>query len=46
MLIVGDREVNSRALSLRLRTGEDLGAIKVEAFILRVLDVITAKIGI
>jgi threonyl-tRNA synthetase len=46
MLIIGDREVKSTSLSLRLRTGEDLGSIGIESFIRRVRDAITAKEGI
>jgi threonyl-tRNA synthetase len=46
MLIVGDREVNSETLSLRLRTGEDLGAVKIETFIQRAMKTIDAKEGI
>jgi threonyl-tRNA synthetase len=32
MLIIGDREMEAEQVSLRLRTGEDLGAHHVEAF--------------
>ena len=46
MLIVGDREVNNASLSLRLRSGEDIGTTDIEAFVRRVQDVITAKEGI
>ena len=37
MLIVGDREMESGAVALRLRSGEDLGAVQVEAFLARAL---------
>jgi threonyl-tRNA synthetase len=37
MLIVGDREMESGAVALRLRSGEDLGAVPVEAFLARAL---------
>jgi threonyl-tRNA synthetase len=46
MLIIGDREVNNASLSLRLRSGEDIGSTDIEAFVRRVQDVITAKEGI
>jgi len=36
MLIVGDKEVESGQVSLRLRAGENPGAIPLEAFIARI----------
>jgi threonyl-tRNA synthetase len=33
MLIAGDRDVESGAVSVRLRSGEDLGGMPVETFI-------------
>jgi len=33
MLVIGDREVEDGAVSVRLRNGEDLGAMPVDAFI-------------
>jgi len=36
MLIIGDREVKSNTLSLRLRSEEDLGEIKIDRFIKRI----------
>lgn len=38
MLIVGDREMEAGQVSLRLRSGEDLGAVAVEAFADRALE--------
>lgn len=35
MLVVGDREVESQAVSVRLRSEEDLGAMSVDAFLSR-----------
>jgi threonyl-tRNA synthetase len=35
MLVMGDKEMEAGAVALRLRTGEDLGAISVDAFIAR-----------
>jgi len=32
MLIVGDKEVESKSVSVRLRSGEDLGSLKLQAF--------------
>jgi threonyl-tRNA synthetase len=36
MLVVGDREAEAEQLAVRLRSGEDLGAISISAFIERV----------
>jgi threonyl-tRNA synthetase len=33
MLVVGDQETSTEAVSVRLRTGENLGPVGVEAFI-------------
>jgi threonyl-tRNA synthetase len=35
MLVIGDREVEQEAVAVRLRSGEDLGAMPVAAFLLR-----------
>ncbi|MGD2251656.1 MAG: threonine--tRNA ligase [Anaerolineales bacterium] len=35
MLVVGDKEVEAEAVSLRLRSGEDLGSLSIEAFLER-----------
>ncbi|MGA9533414.1 MAG: threonine--tRNA ligase [Anaerolineales bacterium] len=43
MLIVGDREVESGKVSLRLRSEEDLGAITVDAFIERAASAIANR---
>ena len=32
MAVIGKREVESKSVSLRLRTGEDRGAVPLEAF--------------
>jgi len=32
MLIVGDKEVENKSVSVRLRSGEDLGSLKLQAF--------------
>jgi len=41
MLVVGEREAQSGAASLRRRTGEDLGAVPVE----RIVAELTAEIS-
>jgi threonyl-tRNA synthetase len=38
LLVVGDREVESKAVAVRTMDGEDLGSIKVEDFAQRLLD--------
>jgi threonyl-tRNA synthetase len=43
MLIAGDRDAASNAVSVRLRTGEDLGAIPIEEFISKVKQVVNEK---
>jgi threonyl-tRNA synthetase len=43
MLVVGDRESQAGTASLRLRSGEDRGAVPVEEFIARVRGEIEAR---
>jgi threonyl-tRNA synthetase len=43
MLIMGDRDVNAGAVSVRLRTGEDLGGMPVGQFVARAQDVVRRK---
>jgi threonyl-tRNA synthetase len=43
MLIVGDREVDQSQVALRLRSGEDLGAMNVETFLARARADIAAR---
>lgn len=43
MLIIGDKEQEAGAVAVRLRSGEDLGALPVEAFIARATDEIATK---
>jgi threonyl-tRNA synthetase len=38
MLVMGDKEAEAGAVALRLRSGEDLGAISVEQFLARTKD--------
>ena len=43
MLVIGGREAEADSVAVRLRTGEDLGATKVDDFIAKVLPVIETK---
>jgi threonyl-tRNA synthetase len=43
MLVVGDRDIEQSAVSVRLRTGEDLGAMHVMDFIARAETIIRTK---
>ena len=43
MLIVGDNEVKNNELSIRTRTGEDLGVMKVDKFIKMVETLVCDK---
>jgi threonyl-tRNA synthetase len=43
MLIAGDRDVEAKAVSVRLRTGEDRGATPVADFIKQAREVIDNK---
>jgi threonyl-tRNA synthetase len=38
MLVVGDKEVESQAVAVRLRSGEDLGSMSVDAFLAKAVD--------
>lgn len=46
MLVIGKREVEADEVSVRLRTEENLGSMKLDAFIHRVRDVIDQKLGL
>ena len=43
MLVVGDRDVENQTVSVRLRTGEDLGAMSMADFMARLSDKISTK---
>src|SRR5258708_1876125 len=43
MLIAGDRDVDAGAVSVRLRTGEDLGAMPVETFARQAMHIVNSK---
>ncbi|MCI0437702.1 MAG: His/Gly/Thr/Pro-type tRNA ligase C-terminal domain-containing protein, partial [Chloroflexi bacterium] len=43
MLVVGDREAAASAAAVRLRSGEDLGAVAVEDIKARILEEVAAK---
>ena len=44
MLIIGDKEQAAGAVAVRLRSGEDLGALPLDAFIARAQADIAAKV--
>jgi threonyl-tRNA synthetase len=46
MLVIGNREMEAGAVAVRLRSGEDLGAVPVADFITRVQEVVSAKRGL
>ena len=43
LLIVGDKEVENNELSIRTRSGEDLGVMKVDKFIKMVETLVNDK---
>ena len=43
MLVVGDREAENGQVALRMRSGDDRGAMPVEAFISYAEDVIASR---
>lgn len=43
MLVVGDREAENDQVAVRLRTNEDLGAMSVNAFVVRAAGLIAAR---
>jgi threonyl-tRNA synthetase len=43
MLVVGDKEAEARAVAVRLRSGEDLKAMPVEDFLVRIQKSIASK---
>ena len=43
MLVIGDREVEAGTVSVRLRTGEDEGAVAVDALIARIQKISAEK---
>jgi threonyl-tRNA synthetase len=42
--VVGDKEMENNEVALRLRSGENPGAVSLEAFIAQALDEIERKI--
>jgi threonyl-tRNA synthetase len=42
-LVIGDKEVESKTVTVRLRTGEDLGSMSIDAFIELLAQDITRK---
>ena len=43
MLVVGDRDMENNTVSVRLRNGEDLGAMSMDEFIARIGDKVSTK---
>ena len=43
MLVAGDRDIKAGMVSVRLRTGENLGALDVEDFLAGVLPVLESR---
>jgi threonyl-tRNA synthetase len=43
MLVAGDRDVEAGNVSVRLRTGEDLGGMPIEQFIQKAQDIVEHK---
>jgi threonyl-tRNA synthetase len=43
MCIVGDRDMAAGAVSVRLRTDEDLGALPIDAFVAHVSQIVESK---
>jgi threonyl-tRNA synthetase len=43
MLVVGDKEVSANAVSVRLRTNENLGATPLGTFVTRITEIIASK---
>jgi threonyl-tRNA synthetase len=43
MLVIGDKEMNASSVALRLRNGEDMGAVQIDEFISRAKMVIETK---
>ena len=43
MLVIGDKEVESNQISLRTRTGDDLGVMDVDKFVKMVETLVESK---
>jgi threonyl-tRNA synthetase len=46
MLVIGDREAEAGAVSVRLRTGSDLGSLSVDAFLEIADNAIRTRAGV
>jgi len=42
-LIVGDKEMQAEKVAVRTRSGEDLGAMPVDALLARLMDEVAAR---
>ena len=43
MLVVGDRDMENETVSVRLRSGEDLGAMSLDAFAAQLKEAVDSK---
>ena len=43
MLVVGDRDMENKTVSVRTRAGEDLGAMSLEDFAAKLRDIVDNK---
>ena len=43
MLVVGDQEIERESVAVRLRSGENLGEMRMDDFIARIQSVVEAK---
>lgn len=43
MLVVGDKEIEANAVAVRLRSGENLGAVSVDDFIVRTSELVKSR---
>ena len=44
MIVVGDRDMENKTVSVRTRAGEDLGAMSLEDFIAKLKEVVDSKV--
>ena len=44
MIVVGDRDMENKTVSVRTRTGEDLGAMSLEDFTAKLKEVVDSKV--
>ena len=44
MIVVGDRDMENKTVSVRTRAGEDLGAMSLEDFTAKLKEVVDSKV--